>query len=277
MTEKTRKKAGAGVIKWAITLLVIAAVLLGMAWTYPMLQSDVVMSVYSAQQMSASVMKDCGLSVRIPIANGWYPNMLVFNADGFAAWSGIDARMTVLYSFGAFDMWTRTSSLYDPASDKYSAFYGAYTVEKNGGVFGFNGDGSVNVDEVTAAVRYDETQLVLANFGCDNPVFEVTDIQMAPDAACAGSGGWTRVDAALRMSGAAHTYKENKLAYLQYGKPVRQADKDFAETDMAGRVYAKYFPEYGCTVMIYCLAPAQETVDKCDMEALQNTMISALS
>jgi hypothetical protein len=45
---------------------------------------------------------------------------------------------------------------------------------------------------------------------------------------------------------------------------------------MAGRVYAKYFPEYGCTVMMYCLAPSWETVDRCDAEALQKAVISAL-
>jgi hypothetical protein len=105
--------------------------------------------------------------------------------------------VSVLYSFGAFDMRTRASSLYDPASDKYSAFYGAYVVQEDGGVFGFNEDGSLNADEVAEAVRYDDTQLVLANFGCDDPVFEIRHIQTAPGAACAGSNGWTRVDAVI--------------------------------------------------------------------------------
>jgi len=270
------KKTHAGVMRRVIIILIIAAVLFGIVWTYPMLQSGVVMSVYSAQQMSDSVMKDCGVGIQIPIADGWYPKMLAFNADGFAAWSGIDARMSILYSFGAFNLATRTSSLYDPASDKYSAFYGAYVVKKNGGVFGFNEDGSLNADDVTTAVRYDDTQLVLANFGCDAPMFGVKEIQTTQDTACAGSGGWTRIDAALRVSGAAHTYKESKTSYLQYGKPTQRVDKDFAETDMTGRVYAKYFSEYGCTVMMYCLAPGLETVDRCDEEALQKAAISAL-
>jgi hypothetical protein len=45
--------------------------------------------------------------------------MLTYNAEGFASWSGIDADMTILYDFGAFDAGTRTSSIYDPGSDKY--------------------------------------------------------------------------------------------------------------------------------------------------------------
>jgi hypothetical protein len=271
-----REKPREGFIRWAIALLVIAAVLFGLIWTYPMLCSDVVMGVYSAQQRNVSVMRDCGMDIHIPIADGWYPNMLVFNAEGFAAWSGVPARMSILYTFGAFDIQTRASLLYDPASDQYSAFYGAYVVQKDGGPFGFNEDGSLNVDEVTEAVRYDDTQLVLANFGCDNPVFEVGQIKTTSGVVCAGSAGWARIDAALRVSGAAHTYKEDRMAYLQYGKPPHHVVKDFAETAMSGRIYAKYFPEYGCTVMMYVLAPALETVDRCDTETLQKTVIAAL-
>lgn len=270
------KPGAAGIIGWLYIAIVAAAELFALVWLYPMLQSSVVMSVYSAQQMERSVMKECGMAVDIPIADGWYPQMLAYNADGFAAWSGIDARMTVLYSFGAFDPAMCTSSLYDPDSDKYSAFYGAYVVKKDGGIFGYNEDGSLNLDEVVEAVRYDDTQLVMANFGCRDAVFNVQDIQVSPDAACAGSGGWTRIDAALRVSGAAHTFKEDKMAYLQYGKPMQPVTVDFAETDMTGRIYAKYFPSSGCTVMMYCLAPERDTVDACDDAALQGAVISRL-
>jgi hypothetical protein len=244
-----------------------------MVWTYPALRSHVVMSVYSAQQYEQSVMKDCCIRVAIPHTTGWYRHMLVFNADGFAGWSGINARMTVLYSFGAFDLISRASSLYDTKSGKYSAFYGAYVVEKDGGAFGFKEDGSPDAGEVTAAVRYDYTQLVLANFGCKAAVFEIKDMETAANAVCAGSGGWTRIDAALRVSGVLHAYSEDSLAYLQYGRPARQAGKDFAETDMTGRVYAKHFPSSGCTVMLYCIAPERETVDECDAAALQRSAV----
>ena len=273
----TRKKPGrANVIRWVVAGLVVAADLFAFVWLYPLMQSHAVMSMYSAQQMNASVMRECGMGVNIPRADGWYRQMLVFNADGFAAWSGIDADMSVLYSFGAFDIGARTSSLYDPASDRYSAFYGAYVVKKDGGAFGFDEGGALNVDEVTAAVKYDYTRLVMANFGCDEPVFGVKDVTVSENADCAGSGGWTRIDAVMRVNGAAHTYSGDKLAYLQYGKPAQRTATDFAETDMAGRIYAKYFPSSGCTVMMYCLAPDVETVNECDADALQQTVIAAL-
>ena len=276
MREKLRKIKRRSVIRRAVAILAAAAVLFCLVWAYPILRSHIVMSVYSAQQLSASVLRERGMDIRIPIADGWYPQMLAFNADGFAAWSGIDARMTVLYTFGAFDLKTRASSLYDPASDKYSAFYGAYAVRKEDGVFGFGEDGALNLGEITQAVRYDDTQLVLASLGCKEPVFEVERTDTMPDAICAGSGGWTRIDAALRVSGTAHAYREDKLAYLQYGAPPPYAGEDFAVTQMSGRVYAKYFPEFDCAVMMYCLAPSIKAVDECDAQALQKAEIAAL-
>lgn len=276
MREKAEGKPRKNVIRWAVAILAAAAVLFCLVWAYPILRSYLVMGVYSAQQLSASVLQECGMSIRVPIADGWYPQMLVFNADGFAAWSGIDACMTVLYTFGAFDFGTRASSLYDPTSDKYSAFYGAYAVRKEDGIFGFGEDGTLNLDEITQAVRYDDTQLVLASLGCEEPAFEVERIDATPDAVCAGSGGWVRIDAALRVSGAAHAYREDRLAYLQYGAPSPYAGDDFAVTQMSGRVYAKYFPEFGCTVMMYCLAPNMDTVDECDMQALQKAQVLTL-
>ena len=276
MREKLRKIKRRSVIRRAVAILAAAAVLFCLVWAYPILRSHIVMSVYSAQQRNASVLRECGMDIRIPIADGWYPQMLAFNADGFAAWSGIDARMTVLYTFGAFDIKTRASLLYDPASDKYSAFYGAYAVRKEDGVFGFGEDGALNLDEITRAVRYDDTQLVLASLGCSEPVFEIERIDVTQDAVCAGSGKWVRIDAVLRVSGAAHAYQEDRLAYLQYGAPPPYAGEDFAVTQMSGRVYAKYFPEFDCAVMMYCLAPSIKAVDECDAQALQKAEIAAL-
>lgn len=275
--KPVRKRPGeTGFIKGVIAGLVIAADIFAFVWLYPLLQSHAVMGVYSALQMEGSVMREYNISVDIPREDGWYQQMLVFNADGFAGWSGIDADMTVLYSFGAFDLARRTSSLYDPDSDKYSAFYGAYVVGKDGGAFGFDEGGKLDVNEVTAAVEYDYTRLVMANFGCEDTEFKVRDMTTLENAVCAGGGGWTRIDAELRVNGTAHTFRGDKLAYLQYGKPMRTVKTDFAEIDMAGRVYAKYFPSSGCTVMMYCIAPDAETVDACDADALQRSVIAAL-
>ena len=276
MKGKGKKSGAAGIIRFAITLLVIAVQLLCFVWLYPMLQSLAVMSVYSAIHYNESIIKQSGIKVIIPPGEGWYPLMLIYNADGFARGSGIDAQMSVLYSFGAFDMRTRTSALYDTNSNKYSAFYGAYVVQKDGGIFGFDDEGTLNMNEVEAAVRYDYTQLVMANFGCENPVFDVESIDAISDTECAGTDGWVRINATIRANGAAHRFEQNKTAHLQYGRPMSLPDIDFAEIVLAGRVYARYFNEYDCTVMLYCIAPDWAVVDECDERMLQTTTIGSL-
>jgi hypothetical protein len=253
-------------------LLIVAALLF---WFFYPLRSYVVMGVYSGQHSRESLMKQQGFSVDIPSGKGWYPFVLTYNADGFASWSGIDADMTILYNFGAFDAATRTSAIYDPESDKYCAFYGAYVLRKDNGEFGF-ADGAVDMEQVTAAFQYDYTVLVLEGFGCDTPVFKVDDYALEDGVDYAGFTGWTRIDADLNVSGVAHNVKQSYTAYLQYGPPTQAATEDFADTRLAGRMYIRYFEEYGCTVMLYALAPAGDTVDACDAGLLAKTVISPL-
>ncbi|MEL7603850.1 MAG: hypothetical protein AAGU77_11915 [Bacillota bacterium] len=260
-------------------VIILAALLLAAAfifWFFYPLRSYVVMGVYSGRHSRESVMKQQGFSVDIPAGEGWYPFMLMYNADGFASWSGIDADMTILYNFGAFDAGTRTSAIYDPDSDKYCAFYGAYVLRKQGGAFGFSDTGEVDMDAVSLAFEYDYTVLVLEGFGCDAPVFAVDEYTMQDSVDFAGFTGWTHIDAGLTVSGLAHNVKESHTAYLQYGPPTQAADQDFAVTHLAGRMFIRYFEEYGCTVMLYALAPDAATVDACCAEMLADTVISPL-
>jgi hypothetical protein len=212
----------------------------------------------------------------MPTGEGWYPFVMTYNADGFSAWSGIDANMSILYNFGAFDVSTRTSSFYDVNSDKYCAFYGAYVLHQNGGVFGLTDGSAVDMEEITQAVKYDYTQLVLEGFGCDDIVFGVDEYELQRGAAYAGSGGWTRIDAVITTNGVAHRYKENKTAYFQYGAPTQAVDEDFAVTTLQGRLYIEYLEDYDCTVMLYVIAPDTDAVDACDKEILSKTKITSL-
>jgi|AGTN01.3.fsa_nt_gi hypothetical protein len=254
-------------------LLVVAALIF---WFFYPLRSYVVMGVYSGRHSRESVMKRQGFSVDIPAGQGWYPFMLTYNAEGFARWSGVDADMSILYSFGAFDAATRTSSIYDAGSDRYCAFYGAYVAHMDGGVFGFTDSGEVDMDEVTLAVKYDYTQLVIAGFGCDSPVLRVEGFDLQTGLTCAESGGWTRIDAVIAANGVAHNYKESKTAYLQYGPPMKAVDESFAVIALQGRLYIKYFEEYDCTVMLYAIARDSATVDRCDADLLAETAITDL-
>lgn len=260
-------------------IIVLAVLLLAAAlifWFFFPLRSLVVMSVYSGQHSNDSVLKQQGFSVDIPSGQGWYPFVMTYNADNFSAWSGIDADMSILYNFGAFDASTRTSSFYDSDSDKYCAFYGAYVLHGNDGVFGFADGGEVDRDEITQAVKYDYTQLVLAGFGCDDIVFDVDEFKQQPDVSYAGNEGWTRIDAAIKTNGVAHQYKESKTAYLQYGPPTQSVDEDFAITTLHGRLYIKHLEKYDCTVMLYVIAPNTDAVDACDKDILSKTVITSL-
>lgn len=256
-----------------IAVIIIIATAVPIVWFFPALQSYVAMSVYSGAQNKLSVMQQNGFAIKMKTAKGWYPNVLVFNADGFSDWAGIRAEMSILYNFGDFDAATRTSSLYDIKSDLYSAFYGAYAIKMPEGKFGFAYDSKINISEVVIAVDYDYSQLVLRNFGCQNPAFEVKEHSVKNDIAYAGSGGWVQIDAQILANGVAHNFKEDKLAYLQYGRPLN-VECDFAKTTMAGRVYAKYFDEYGCTIMLYIIAKDIPTINECDQNVLSNTVIA---
>ncbi len=260
-------------------LIVLAVLLLAAAlifWFFYPLRSLIVMSVYSGQHGNESVLKQQGFSLDIPSGQGWSPFVMTYNADDFSVWSGIDSVMSILYNFGAFDTATRTSSFYDSDSDKYCAFYGAYVLHQNDGAFGLTDDGDVDRDEITQAVKYDYTQLVLAGFGCDDIVFGVDEFEQQTDVSYAGSDGWTRIDASITTNGVAHQYKEDKTAYLQYGPPMTSVDEDFAVTTLHGRLYIKYLEDYDCTVMLYVIAPNTDAVDICDKDILSKTKISSL-
>lgn len=256
-----------------ITLILIA---LALFWFFYPLRSLIVMSYYSNDHAKQSVMRQNEFEINIPSGKGWYPFMMTYNAAGFSSFSKLGAEMSIMYNFGAFDLVKRTSSLYDKQSDMYSSFYGAYVVQESNGVFGFNDNGEIDLNDISLAVEYDYTKLVIRDFGCENQTFEIGNFVIADDVTFAGSSGWTRVDATMISNGTAHNYDGYKLAYLQYGRPMEQVEIDFEALPLYGRVYAKYLPEYNSTIMIYVIAPSLEAVDVCDSNILQQTTIAPL-
>ena len=235
------------------------------------------MSVYSADHEKQSVMKQSGFEIDISSGRGWYPFVMTYNANGFDTYSGLDADMSIMYNFGTFDVLTRTSALYDTGSEKYSSFYGAYVVKENGGVFAFDENENLDIGELSLAVKYDYTKLVIEDFGCNEPVFSLDGYEKEDGVSFAGMDGWVRVDASLTVNGAAHNYDGYKTPYLQYGRPVMKYENDFETIQMYGRVYAKYFEEYCCTVMVYVIAPSVKTIDACDLNIISKTHIKPLN
>lgn len=254
-------------------IIIIIAVLF---WFFYPLRSYLVMGIYSGQHHKQSVMRQNGFDIAIPSGRGWYPFVMTYNANGFQSWSGIDANMTILYNFGAFDIGTRTSSIYDCSSDKYSSFYGVYAVQKKKGQFGYLENDCIDIKEISKAVEYDYTQLVIKDFGCKDLMFCVDRFDIAEDVEYLDSDGWTRMEAVITANGAAHTFEDHKRPYFQYGRPMKTVKEDFALTELYGRVYAKYLDEYNCTVMFYVIAPTLDAVDVCDKTILQKATIQTL-
>lgn len=258
-----------------ITAVLFAAAALVFWFFYP-LRSYIVMGLYSARQSAQSVMAKSGFRIDMPSGGGWYPFVLTYNASGFRDWAGIGADMSIMYNFGAFDALTRTSSIYDANSDRYSSFYGAYAIKKDSGAFGFSEGAEPVLEEIEAAVRYDYTQLVMRGFGCDDPVFDIEYISVQKEKEFAGTAGWTRIDARIEASGAAHNFRTDRTAYIQYGPPAGKTPSDFAKTELYGRVYAAYLSDFGCTVMIYVIAPSKDAVEECAENILRKTRIVRL-
>lgn len=261
-------------MKKIIIIVIVMLIAALVFWFFFALRSYVAMGIYSAQHEADSVMRRNGFDIEIPSGKGWYPFVMTYNTHGFKAWSGIDADMSIMYNFGAFDAQTRTSSIYDQSSDKYSAFYGAYVVSKHDDAFGFK-DEDIDIREIALAVEYDYTQLVIKDFGCQSLVFNIDNYDIATDLVYAGSDGWMRMDARITANGAAHNFEEHKRPYFQYGIPMTQVETDFAPITLYGRVYAKYFEKFDCTVMIYVIAPSENTVAQCDESVLEKTKISS--
>lgn len=259
--------------KKLIVIGIIIIVIAGLFWFFYPLRSYLVMGIYSGQHEKQSVMYQNGFDIDIPSGIGWYPFVMTYNAYGFKAWSGIDADMSILYNFGAFDFTTRTSSIYDRTSDKYSSFYGAYVVQKKNDQFGYLENGDMNMDEVTKAVEYDYTQLVIKDFGCEELFLCVDRFDVAEDVQYLDTDGWTLIEAVITANGAAHTFEGHKRPYFQYGRPMEPVEEDFVLTELYGRVYAKYFDEYDCTVMFYVIAPSLDAVEACDKTILQKASI----
>ena len=263
--------------KLKICLLILFALLAVIA-LHPYARSRVVMTFYSAYMDSKSLNKGCGIRVKLKNGfdsdNGWYPKVLTFNDDeGFVRFIGKDARLTVLYNFPAFDRLGMRSELYNTESPYYSSFYGAYLV-KTDDTFGFNDDGSLNVDEVAKVPKYDFFRLVLEDFGLkrEDEVFEFTVRSVEDGITVSGYDGWTRVDAELYINGCAHK-KGSATGYIQYGKPAAGINESFAPVRLHGIIYGRYFEKEGISVFLYAVTKDPAIAERCDAELLRTADI----
>lgn len=253
------------------------------------------MSVYSGIHEGESIMADKGIILEIPGGdetpeNDWYPFVMTFNpGESFSRAAGDNSlELTILYNFGAFDLRRGCSRLYDRQSEYYNSFYGAYLVtRKDDGIessgeyktapFGFDPEGHMDPEQTAIVPKFDFQHLVLGDFGIktSEQVFEWTAETTSENVSYLGWDGWSCVDAALLVNGAAHTKKEFRQSYLQYGAPEYEvsANEEFKPVAMRGRVYGRYFEEWDTSVFFYILTPEKETLERCDRDILSKSRL----
>ena len=225
------------------------------------------MSVYDRIQRGGSLLEEC----RIDIPGGaeteacdWYPLVMAFSDDaGFSGYIGEPARLTILYDFPSFSMSTGCSRLYDPESELYSSFYGAYMVRlESGEPFGFDESGHADADEVIMVPAFDYQYLVLDDFGLsrEDMVFDCSVTDVREDVRFADEEGWTLVRADLTVNGAAHQSDGFRRSYLQYGSPGYDPGPEgpFAPVRMYGIIAGKYFPDKNMSIFFYVLAADEQ-------------------
>ena len=214
----------------------------------------------------------------------WYPLVMTFcPGEGFGQFVGRQgAQATILYNFPAFSPTKGCSELFHADSPYYNSFYGAYVVQcPEDPPFGFveQTDGSLAVDTaaIAKAPQYDVQRLVLRDFGLTpaKEVFDWTITDLQEQVSYVGWEGWTRLDAALTVNGAAHNPTGFVRSYLQYGYPAWKTDAPLAPVEMTGRLYLRYFPEWNVSICFYLLARDPAVLASCDRDLVSQSVLTA--
>ncbi len=247
----------------AIVLIFISLLI----FFYP-LRSYIIMGIYSNIHKKDSIFVKYDIDVQTKggvstIKKDYYPFLMYFNDSlGFSRYSGIDCEMTIVYNFGQFEFPNISSSIFNEESKYFATFYGAYAVKPQDieYIFGYK-DGKMNMDEIVLVPKYDLTQLVLSDLGCENIFF-----QYSIDKVTKNNNGFDVVDAILVTNSLAHKYDGFKRNYLQYGRPyfLIEPEQSFVKTTYYGRIYSKYINEKNITMFYYIISVDKETLEQCD-------------
>ena len=286
--RKTLK--GLTVIDKILIIFTASLLLLTLLLTAPItrvLYSTAIMSVYSHICEKDSLLASEQIDLQIPgglmtAKSDWFPLVMTFHpGESFGYSVRKNCSLTILYNFPAFDPSVGCSRLFDPESDYYSSFYGAYLVKSEAAPYGFviNEKGEIigiNEEDTAAVAKYDYKNLVLADFGLSSAdfVFDFRATDQKTDVTYAGSDGWFLIDAEMTVSGCAHEKGPFVQSYLQYGIPGYPFTEAFAETKMYGRMYGKYIEEKKTSVFFYIIAADKQVLESCDSEILSKSSLS---
>lgn len=259
-----------GIQKKSKKRLVIVFIFISLLIFFYPLRSYIIMGIYSNIQKRDSIFLKYDIDIQIKggvdtLNEDYYPFLMYFNDSlGFSRYSGIDCEMSIVYNFGQFEFPFISSSILNEKSKYFATFYGAYAVKPQNREYAFGyRDGKMNMDEIVLVPKYDLTQLVLNDLGCENISFQYTIENTTKN-----SNGFDIVDAILITNSLAHKYEGFKWNYLQYGRPyfLIEPEQPFIETTYYGRIYSKYIKEKNITMFYYIISADKETLEECDVK-----------
>lgn len=267
-------------VKLVFGVVIIVVIFFGLFFRF--FKSVTLMSLSSAYENKHSVLNEENINIKMPGGTStpnkdWYPFVMTFNSSkGFSNYIGKEAKLSILYNFGAFDFTTGASTFYDSSSSYFNAFYGAYVVKGKDFSYGYYEDGSPNYEEMCNIAKYDMTELVLNSLGCMKPTFDMQIEEGYSMDTLIGYENWEVIEGNLITNSPVHKEKDNLKAYIQYGPPPKQLyeGEDFPLVKMKGRFYAKYFEESGCSVFFYAIASNTKILEEWEENILQNTKLS---
>ena len=267
-------------IKRIMASLIAIAILL--TPPFAALKSMAVMSVYSSIHKKNSVYTCNGFKINVPgglttSERDWFPFAMTFNDNkGFQSFTGNnDLSLSVIYNFPSFSLLRGCSRLFDPSSEYCGSFYGAYAVsDKSGKKYGFDDNGNIDSNKIAEVPKFDMLWLVLRDFGLkrEDMVFD-WNITCIENISYIGYNNWVKADAVLTVNSTCHRPKGFCQSYLQYGIPGYDISESFQPTSMYGRIYARYFDEYNCSVFFYILTPDIQVLESCDKNILSKSTI----
>jgi hypothetical protein len=263
-------------------LLILSITAIVMIVFFPFIRSVVVMFAYSHYEEHTSLLADEEITINMPgglstIEKDWYPFVMTFNVDeGFSSYIGRELRISILYNFGAFEQLKGASSYYNPDSDFFNAFYGAYVIQDESKAFGYNSDGTPDYEEMALVPKYDMSVLVLKSIGCDEPTFEYTIDKAYHVEAFIGYSDWDVFEATLTTNSPVHELTTNYQAYIQYGKPPTAyfSGENFPIVNVKGKIYGRYFEEEGVSIFFYVIAPTEGAIKQCDESFLKTSVLT---
>lgn len=261
-----------------IVFLIVLALLLTLIWaSQPATFSHLVMKVVSSSAEAKGVAAQSGLNIQFENPESskmlnWFSEMCLYNVPDLSEKDlGLEGNrefeLSIYYTFGDFK--NGRSLVYEVESEYHNAFYGAYVIKGLGDI-------SDNQAVLEAVARYDYTKLILSGLGYAKQQisFEPVSASVASKITYCGSDNWNRWDATVKTRSVNHRVTSNLQHYVQFGKPaLAEQTPEFGETQLYGRMYAKYFNEQEVCVIFYIMTPDQVLLTRTDEQLLSKTSI----